>query len=100
MRWKELQYWLKGGILGIPAYYVGALLVFLGQSINQNFAFLLYYVLLEPFWVFVYRYLFSLGVPPKTFPWIDFILTILLYFCIGALIGWLVGRYKRFSKKK
>lgn len=121
MGWKNLPYWLKGGVIGIIIPIVFSIFLFIiNLLINHmyhksfqitTYLFLLFiipFVILQKFigQIFGCRTVdffgFSIGGCPSLAFYISEILTIILYifiwFLIGAIIGGVIGKSKRKSK--
>ena len=95
MGWKNLSYWLKGGIIGIIVLIILLIIGFiLDLTIQSSFfpyTLMMIFIPLIPFVLIIEA--FGIG-----FEDVIFFITLPAYFIIGAVIGWIVGKIK--SKKK
>ena len=97
MKWKNWPYWLKGGVIGGIIPLGGILIGYLGhESIISGLLYLLF--------AFPVAIILGCGLEnPNTIcslkatPFI-IILSTIIYFLLGAIIGWIVGKIK--NKKK
>ncbi len=95
MGWKDLDSWLKGGIIGIIVYILATLVFWIIGLIIGAGAFFAIPSLPS---LFVFNFEASAGQSSNLF-WV-IIISILVYFLIGALIGWIVGKIKSRMGKK
>lgn len=105
MNWKNLPSWLKGGIIGL----IPILIVMLADFIfTCNFgthsefcglftifaSFPLYIITISKYGIFPY------GDVPTLVVIILPLLSLVMYFLVGALIGWIVGKFKSKNKSQ
>ena len=114
MGWKNLPYWMRGGVIGI---IIGAVLTIIllfiivpnffnkyTTNLNLYEAHGLYFMILLIFWIVFIPSIFllaigSLGIPLwSIFSIIFLALFLIYYFVIGAIIGLIIGKIK--SKKQ
>ncbi len=101
MSWKNWPYWLKGGIIGvgvvlISSFIIGGITGIAPDNIIIN----LFYIFLIPGIIIlaVMRFkTYGYEMPDMTF--FEYVLmaviSIIPYFIIGAIIGWVYGRFKK-----
>jgi hypothetical protein len=107
MGWNELPYWLKGGIIfgGISLlFFIIQLILILisgplqGNTSNTLEALIIvfrYYLLLFPLGIL--KFIFSSisgNFYPNDYTKLNAIISIVLYFTIGALIGYIYGKMR------
>ena|SRR3989344_1812488 len=103
MGWEDWPYWVKGGLLAVTIYIiVTIILIPFGQVKSGYFKDVPYWIMYPNF----VGYLLSLSLTPspKPGPFLDFMISLnnllifiysaIFYFLIGALIGWIVGKFK------
>ncbi|MDP3026380.1 MAG: hypothetical protein Q8N63_01635 [Nanoarchaeota archaeon] len=104
MGWKNLSYWLKGGIITLVLVYC---IDFIGYLIKKSIIYshpyifgVFFHILNSPIWIFVsaisvklYWLMYNANMAPT--PTIfGFIIISIFYFVVGALIGLIVGKIK------
>jgi hypothetical protein len=109
MAWKDLQTWLKGGIIALLiGLFSSVLYIIVGPLFNGFLSRIIYMIFILPFELVLFP-LFSSNVKNLFFDmeacffgcnpkFLGYVAIILAYFLIGALIGWIVGKIK--SSKK
>jgi len=110
MGWKDLPYWLKGGLIGVIVAFFSSLIVQLVELnnlgiIREIFAWLNLPGLIIAAFTGFFRIDFFGGfgsTPAETLKSIIvvFIFNVLFYFLIGALVGAIVGKVKSKNKNK
>ncbi len=99
MGWKNLPYWLKGGILGAVISVIFFIpLVLEGMIVRLRFPKWFEFVFGMLHLPAVYIGLGIIGATSKYEIWffylLGFFVDLLIYFLIGAFIGWIIGKIK------
>ena len=108
MGWKDLSYWLKGGLLVSLTYCILSILLF--SKIMSSMTWTFYYFLSNPIY-WIYSYLLKINDPlwqiikfnpesPMSLYFYYLIVGIIFYFISGAIIGWIYGKIKDKSSKQ
>ena len=93
MNWKNLSYWLRGGIISFILFLILLILSFISPRSDMGNIF--HWVLLG---LGLPAYILARFIPLGFGPFSSFFVLIIPYsFVIGAIIGWIVGKIK--SKK-
>jgi len=106
MGWKDLPYWLKGGIIGL-VFALTLSLVFLSihefrlfGGVDGLFNFIIWIILvLVPGLLINIFFNFSLGEKALSTTFQIFVFSSIFYFILGSIIGWIVGKIKGGNKK-
>ena len=104
MFWKNWSYWVRGGIIGILSWLIIAFLAyFLSTYLESGFLvwilFILVILALFPTIFIQGESVFTTGLDALNLPTaLGYILIVIFWFVIGALIGFIIGRLK--SKKE
>lgn len=91
-----MKAWLKGGFIGI---IIGVLLLIVDFIVTRFFEFHLFSRLAGFLGIYLYK-VFFMDITDPLKSAIFFVPTILFYFIIGALIGWIIERIKSKNKLK
>lgn len=100
MGWKDWSYWLKGGVIAL----IIQILFFLIDSLNGSFLDTRISLPLIIIWILMGSLNLSFGCYNKgvitlsnctSYIIVSFILNLLLYFLVGALIGWIIGKVRK-----
>ena len=83
MGWKNLPYWIKGGIIGLILFLILLMASLLNSTVGSFFALPMILVCLG-----------NLSCLENMLPILGYILLAVLYFLIGNLIGWIIGRIR------
>ena len=98
MSWKNWPYWLKGGIILDVVYLLVVsmyVITFLIENISQSIFILLYFISFPAFLILRLIEYDSHNVITYTI-----IISFLIYFILGALIGLIYGKIKNSRKRK
>ena len=107
MTWNDLPSWLKGGIIAVLLFGlvyiislgVLVLLIFLTPP-EVVFRYVIVLGIINFFLLYPGFILFSLSKGILSSAVISFCVSILTYFLIGALVGWIIGKIRSKEKKK
>lgn len=103
MNWKRWPYWLRGGVIGVLILviilFLSIILALIGKVdviLNNPFIYIIVKILASPTSILN---LFPIDPINNSILWYCFgiISGVIVYFLIGAVIGWIVGKIK--SKK-
>ena len=89
MEWKDLSYWLKGGILSAIIFVIFFLLAIYIDSKYGGHPGLVIFPLIP-----ILSGLFTLNVSGIKFFIIAIPISLIFWFIVGAIIGWIYGKIK------
>ena len=91
MGWKDLNYWLKGGILSAIIFVIVFLLAFYLDATYGGHPGLLIFPLIP---LIILSSLFNLDISLTNSFIIVILLLLFFWFIVGAIIGWMYGKIK------
>jgi len=99
MRWKNWPYWLKGGTITTLFPIIVFILNFLIDSIvgTSGETFLFFFLIIATPALPIFNVFFKPSIPYNVTYIIFFVATLVIYFIIGSIMGWIIA--KRKSKK-
>lgn len=108
--WKNLPYWLRGGIVGSSLNILLFVLILVIAKIFGDYALILAFTIVpfvSPFFFGVSPLFFldlslpyNLNIPFFVYQFLNILIPLIVYFVIGAIIGWIYGKIKVRNQNK